>query len=85
MSEKALEFLLQLPGLLIKTVTIAELKSNLRKSGEFIKLLLSRCRNLTQVAENYRNMGKEKDGLIADLKAEIIRIKQKLAKYENKD
>ena len=78
MNEKALEFLLKLPELLIKTVTIAELKSNLRKSGEFIKFLSSRCRNLTQVCENYRNMSKEKDGLIDDLK-------QKLAKYENKD
>jgi len=85
MNEKAFEFLLKIPELLIKTVDIAILRDNIKEAGKFIKFLLSRCRNLTQVCENYRNMDKEKDGLITDLKAEIIEIKQKLAKLENKD
>ena len=85
MMEQAFAFLVKLPELIVKCIDISELRDNLKKSGEFIKFLLDRCRNLTQVCENYRNLGKEKDGLITDLKAEIIRIKQKLAKYENKD
>lgn len=68
-------FLAKLPDLIIKCFDIAQLKSALKESEKFIRYLVGREENLTQVCENLRNLVKEKEEENAKLRAKIAENK----------
>jgi phage shock protein A len=75
MNSAILLYLTKLPELIIKCVDIAQLKSALKQSEKFIRYLVDREKNLTQVCENLRNLVKEKEEENAKLRAKIAENK----------
>ena len=68
-----------------KLVNNAILKDAIKRSVNLLNWCYKEIRRLQQLLFNSIEREKQKDVIISDLKAEIIRIKQKLAKLENKD
>ena len=76
-------FLLKVPELLIKTVNIVQLKEAVKDSVEYINYLLRRETELTQICENFRQAGLEKEKENFGLKAENTELKKENFELKN--
>lgn len=75
MNSAILLYLAKLPELIIKCVDIVQLKKAVKDGEKFIRYLVDREKNLTQVCENLRNLVKEKEEENAKLRAKIAENK----------
>jgi hypothetical protein len=75
MNSAILLYLAKLPELIIKCVDIAQLKKAVKDGEKFIRYLVGREENLTQVCENLRNMLKKEQDENAKLRAKIAENK----------